>query len=225
MASECSFGHGAAVDAKWLRDQLKKTGRKQNELAAFLGLQPPQVNKMAAGKRRIIAAEADRIREFFGLPPTDVALHTNIIDAAITPPVRSEMRRDIPILGTVSGGVGALQMNGEPIDWARRPPRLEGRSDVFGLYVEDLSMVPAFRPGALVLVERAKPPAIGDDIVIEIAPEKAGDDPRALIKHLVGLTATEVRLFQHNPAKEFTVPRKLVIRMYRVLTMADLLGV
>lgn len=223
MAIECLIGNGAAMDGKWLKTQLDRSRRTQKELAEFLGMQPPQVNKMVQGRRNILASEADRIREFFSLPPT--APHTNIIDAEVTPPVRSDMRRDIPILGTVSGGVGALQMNGEPIDWARRPPRLEGRGDVFGLYVEDLSMVPAFRPGALVLVERSRPPAPGDDVVIEIAPETPRDEQRALIKHLVSITPTEVRLAQHNPAKEFSVARKLVVRMLRVMTMSDLLGV
>ena len=116
-------------------------------------------------------------------------------------------------------------MNGDAIDWARRPPRLKGRRDVFGLWVEDISMVPAYRPGALILVERARPPSPGDDVVVEMRAEKPGDDPRALIKHLVALTATTVKLLQHNPSKELEIPRKQVIHLYRVIPLADLLGV
>ncbi len=86
-------------------------------------------------------------------------------------------------------------------------------------------MVPAFRPGALVLVERARPPSPGDDVIIELGPEKPGGEQRALIKHLVAITPTLIRLLQHNPAKELEIPRKQVIRLYRVMPLADLLGV
>lgn len=225
------------VDGTWLQKRLQESGKSQAALARYLNLAPPVINKIIKGRRAIKAAEADQIRAFFRLPSPDantafpqvraeseLNVRESVVDANITTPLRSEMPRDIPILGTVSGGPGGLQMNGEAIDWARRPPRLKGRADVFGAWVEDPSMIPAFRPGALILVERARPPAPGDDVVIEIRPEKPGDDPRALIKHLVGLTSTTVRLQQHNPPKELEIPRKHVIRLYRVMPLADLLG-
>lgn len=228
----------SAVDGEWLKKQLQDSGKSQADLARYLKLAPPIINKIVQGRRLIKAAEADQIRAFFRRPGAEVDtpfpqartesefnVRESIVDANITTPLRSEMPRDIPILGTVSGGPGGLQMNGDAIDWARRPPRLKGRSDVFGLWVEDLSMVPAFRPGTLILVERARPPSPGDDVVIEIRPEKQGDTPHALIKHLVALTSTTVRLLQHNPAKELEIPRKHVIRLYRVMPLADLLGV
>jgi phage repressor protein C with HTH and peptisase S24 domain len=226
------------VEGSWVLKQLEASGKSQADLARYLQLAPPVVNKMIKGRRVIKATEADQIRAFFRMPNADTGsafpqprnadsriVRHSVIDANITPPLRSEMARDVPILGTVSGGAGTVQFNGEPIDWARRPPRLAGRTDVFGLYVEDLSMVPAFRPGALILVERVKPPAPGDDVVMDLSPEKPGDDQRALIKHLVAITPTLVRVAQHNPPKELEIPRKQVIRLYRVMTMADLLGV
>ena len=229
------------VEGSWVQKQLEETGKTQADLARYLKLAPPIVNKIIKGRRVIKATEADQIRAFFNIPAADsqekvtgfpqraaepaTNMRSLLVDANIVPPVRSEMSRDIPILGTVSGGGGGLQMNGDPIDWARRPPRLKGRTDVFGLYVEDLSMIPAFRPGALILVERARPPAPGDDVVIQVRGEKPSDDDRALIKHLVGLSSTTVKLLQHNPAKELEFPRKQVVYLYRVMTMTDLLGV
>lgn len=141
-------------------------------------------------------------------------------------PASSDMPRDLPILGTVSGGVGGLQhMNGDAVDWARRPPRLVGRADVFGLYVEDQSMVPAFRPGALVIVERLRPPAPGDDVVVEILPANPKEERRALIKRLVAINSRIVRLEQYNPARELEFPRAQVASIHRVMTMADVLGI
>ena len=227
------------VDAAWVRKQLHDSGRSQADLARFLKLAPPIVNKIVKGKRLIKAVEADRIREFFRAARSadaitfpqqrirnELNMRGSTIDANITPPLRSEMARDIPILGTVSTGAGALQMvPTDAVDWARRPPRLAGRTDVFGLYVEDLAMIPAFRHGSLVLVERARPPSPGDDVFIEIAPDTPSGQHLTLIRHLVALTTTTVRIKQYDPPKERDIPRKQVTRLYRVMPLADLLGV
>lgn len=228
------------MDGQWVQKHLQDSGKSQAELARYLKLAPPIVNKIIKGRRGIKATEADQIRAFFRLPSAE--LHTlfpqpkqenvsspapTVIDANVTAPLRSEMDRDIPIRGTVSGGPGGLpQMaNGEAIDWARRPPRLRGRTDVFGLWVEDISMIPAFRPGCLILVEASRPPSPGDDVVIEIAPESPRDEQRALIKRLVSLTAKTLTVEQFNPPKQLEFDRKRVIHLYRVMPLADLLGV
>jgi hypothetical protein len=86
-------------------------------------------------------------------------------------------------------------------------------------------MVPAYRPGALVLVERARPPAPGDDVVVELLPATPRDDRRALIKRLVSINAKTVVLEQYNPPATLEFPRKQVGAIFRVMTVADLLGV
>lgn len=221
------------MDAKWLKEQFARTGKSQAALARHLGIQPPMVSKMVRGGRKVQGDEVDLIRAFFGVrsdggatrelfTENNSAASATMLDANITPPLRSEMPRDVPVLGTVSGGKGGLQMNGDAVDWVRRPPRLVGRSDVFGVYVEDLSMVPAFKPGALVIVEKARPPAPGDDVVIEIM---EGGEQRALIKNLLLSNHKVVRVQQYNPAKEIEIDRSQVVRMFRVMPLADLLGV
>lgn len=218
------------MDAKWLKEQFARTGKTKAALARYLGLESPQVSKMVKGTRKVQGTEVDRIRAFFDVAPpanemppqNNNTTDASIVDANITAPLRSEMPRDVPVLGTVSGGRGGLQMNGDAVDWVRRPPRLAGRSDVFGVYVEDLSMVPAFKPGSLVIVERARPPAPGDDVVIEVM---EGGEQRALIKNLVHSNHKVVRVQQYNPPKEIEIERAQVVRMFRVMPLADLLGV
>lgn len=215
------------VDGKWLAEQFTKTGRTQKALADFLGLDPTQVNKMVKGKRKIWAPDADQIRVFFNTPPPANASHRQrkvVVDANVVPPLRSTMNRDIPIWGRISGGVGKLQMGGEAIDWALRPPKLDGRKDVFGLYVEDPVMFPAYRLGALIFVERARPPAPGDDIVIECLLEGDRDDARTLVRTLISATTTEVTIQQYTPPKQIVVARKLVTVMLRIMPLIDLLG-
>lgn len=85
-------------------------------------------------------------------------------------------------------------------------------------------MVPAHRPGALVLVERARPPAPGDDVVLEILPASPREERRALIKRLVLVTPKIVKVEQYNPPLQLEFPRKQVASIFRVMTVADLLG-
>lgn len=218
------------MDAKWLSNQLASSGKSQADLARYLGVASTTVNKMVKGRRKILASEAEKMRRFFAgdaetLAPVSRTTAAPNIDASLNPPLRSTMPRNVPILGTVSGGGGFFQMNGDPIDWARRPPRLEGRADVFGAYVEDLSMVPRYEPGELVFIERARPPAPGDHVVVEIVEGPTSKDERkALIKKLVSVTTATVRLEQYNPPKVLEYQRKQVLHMYRVMPLADLLG-
>lgn len=160
-------------------------------------------------------------------PASNAKLHSlRQPPASVTVPLRGEMDRDLPILGSVSGGPGGLwQMeNGSAVDWARRPPRLIGRTDVFGLFVEETSMIPAHMPGSLVIVEKARPPKPGDDVVFELLPDKPHGERKAMIKRLVALTPTLVKVEQFQPPKRLEFARKLVVNLYRVMTIADLFG-
>jgi phage repressor protein C with HTH and peptisase S24 domain len=191
------------VSVAWLR-----TG--QGEKTATNGTRPPHDSNGSATT---------------SLFPQDYRIQSNVrhLDPQNVTALRSEMPKDIPVLGTVSGGSGGVHMANEAIDFARRPPALDGRTDVFGLYVEDVSMAPAFNPGDLVLVE-GKPPRGGDHVVVEFK-DSAGDDPKAILKRLKAMTPTVIKLEQYNPPRTIEVKRAHLIRMRRVLTMMDLFGV
>lgn len=226
---------------KVIREARQRLRLSQEKLGELTGVSRSAVNQWESGtttpdaERLPLIARALRIEgaAMLGLSTAPVLIDTPAIQPKRDPPVdrtpavphRTEMPRDLPIRGTVSGGPGGLFQlsNGEAADWARRPPRLNGRTDVFGLWVEDVSMVPAFKPGSLIIVER-KPPAIGDDVVIEIAPESPRDERRAILKNLAAATPTLYKLAQHNPPKILEVPRKRVLSIHRVMTIADLFG-
>jgi hypothetical protein len=131
------------VDGKWVSDQLVKAGRSQAELARFLEVPPPTINKMIKGTRRILATEAEDIRRFFGMTAASSTAngHLSTPETTVTLPSASEMKRDLPILGVVSGGAGGLGQldNGNASGYALRPARLVGRTDVAGFWVEDSS--------------------------------------------------------------------------------------
>lgn len=173
-------------------------------------------------KRRVTPAELRG-----DVSTSDAISERQMRKADITVPARSEMVRDLPILGSVSGGPGGLgQMNnGVAVDFALRPARLVGRTDVAGFWVEDISMQPAYKSGALVIVEKRRPPSIGDDIVFELLPETPREERRGMIKRLVAMTATTVKVEQFNPPKVLEFPRRRVENIMRVIPLAELFGV
>lgn len=214
------------MDPKWIEDQLAKSGKSQADLARYLGMAPPQVNKIMKGKRGIKSHEADAIRQFFGTPAnvTPPTVDVRRIDTTPELPSRSSMPRDVPLLGTVWGGEsGDFTMNGETGDYMRRPPRYAGRADLFSLFVQGDSMHPRYFSGELIYVEKQRPPQIGDHVVVELHPDESGVC-EAYLKQLLAITPTKIRLQQYNPSKIIEIDRKRVGQILRVLSMMDLLG-
>ncbi|WP_420137761.1 S24 family peptidase [Sphingomonas sp.] len=146
------------------------------------------------------------------------------------------MQRDLPIYGTALGAdeivdgeaIEQTTLNrGEVIEYKRRPPILDGRADVYGLYVQGSSMHPRFRDGDTVFVESRRRPAVGDDAVIYLRTPDEVEGERTssvLIKTIVRKTASYVELEQFNPPQTFRITMDRVDRMDRVLTLEDLIG-
>lgn len=141
----------------------------------------------------------------------------------------SDMARDVPVFGTVSGGAGGLQMGADhALDYVRRPPRFAERrgkaKDIFAVLVEEVSMLPKHGPGDLLYIDPLRHPQIGDSVVVEIK-EDAHSEQRAILKRLVARSATKITLEQYNPSKTFEVKLAHIVHLYRVMTTNDLLGV
>lgn len=80
------------MDNKYVIEQLQRTGKKQAQLARFLGLDPTVINKIVKGRRQIKSDEADQIRVFFGeFPTSNVEITTNPSSA-------------LPLIGYVQAG-------------------------------------------------------------------------------------------------------------------------
>jgi hypothetical protein len=167
---------------------------------------------------------------------TGLVTASNAQTFQINGPSAERMRRDLPIYGTALGaeeilGGEAIEQTalnrGEVIEYKRRPPILDGRADVYGLYVQGSSMHPRFRDGETVFVESRKRPSVGDDAVIYLRTPDEVEGERVssvLIKTVVRKTASYVELEQFNPACTFRIPMERVERMDRVLTLDDMIG-
>lgn len=152
-------------------------------------------------------------------------LERNAGPAAVQPPSRSDMPKDLPVLGIVEGGPdGAFffDSDGTPIDYVRRPPRLAGVSEAYALYVQGDSMRPWREAGQLVMVAPRIPVQIGDYVAIQLRDHehaKAG-----LVKRLYKRTAKEVQLEQFNPPKILRYPLEQIVRMHRIMEWTELMG-
>lgn len=237
-----SAPHNAEMDlGKIIRDARVKVGLTQTALAKQIGVSRSSVSQWEANittpenpkmKKLAKTLRVDE-RLLLGLPlnpPAEVPSDSHegtavLLDRSISVTQRGELPLTLPIRGTLSTGPGGLFSMGEDraASYVRRPPRLEGRDDVYGLYVEDTTMQPAFHPGGLVLLEESPPPKIGDDIVIEFAPVD-GAGGRPILRHLAGADEDHYILQQLSPPETTKVLRAQVRAIHRVLTMLDLFG-
>lgn len=153
------------------------------------------------------------------LPPAEVALHGDVA-GPVTMPV------DVPVHGIAVGGAqGDFSFNGQVVDHVRRPPGVMHLRNLYALWVTGESMAPWNRSGDLIYVSPARPAALGDHVVVELHGEAGHEPGAAMVKLLVGRSATQLRLRQYNPDLEFRVPLSRVRSVHKVLSLRDLLGV
>lgn len=151
-----------------------------------------------------------------------------LVPAPDAPFPPSRMPLNVPILGAAVGGnpadSAAFEFNGDLVGYARRPPYLTGRKDVFAVYVYEESMAHWRVPGQLVYVERLRPPRENEYVLVEFHPQPGESVRRAMIKRLLGTTPTKFRLRQYNPPKDFEVDRRTVLQCLRVMDWEELLS-
>jgi phage repressor protein C with HTH and peptisase S24 domain/DNA-binding XRE family transcriptional regulator len=157
----------------------------------------------------------------------DTHHHNRLPDGARPTLSRAAMPKDVPVRGVVVAGESEeFYMQGDIVDYARRPPSLAQNIGVFVPYVSSTSMSPRYDPGDPVYVDPARPPRIGDCVVIELFPADDGERSGACyIKRLVRRTAARVICEQFTPPIEVEYKADRVKQIYRIIPLAELLAV
>lgn len=149
---------------------------------------------------------------------------------------QDRMARDVPVFGTALGAPEVVEgeaieqttlNSGEIVTYFRRPGVLNGRTDIYGLFIQGSSMYPRFSEGETAFVETRRPPRVGDDVVVylRMPDEELGERASCvLIKRLVRRTGTHVELEQFNPPVTFRLPAQRVARIDRVVPWTELLS-
>jgi hypothetical protein len=150
--------------------------------------------------------------------------------------------RDVPIYGTALGGEASFDKAGGPgrirveqatldqaevIGYLRRPPALEGRNDVYGVFISGESMYPRFNHGEPQFVDPKRPPSIGDDVVVHLRTADEQDGERViivLVKRLKRRNSAFIELEQFNPPAIFRIDAARVQAVHRIIPAGELLS-
>lgn len=147
--------------------------------------------------------------------------------------------RDVPVYGSALAADLAFDTNGngpEPVEitnfsmgevitYVRRPPGLASQGKVYAIFVSGSSMEPRYRPGDPVFVDPKRPPAIGDDVIVQlVADDDSGEIVTGLIKTLVRRTSSFLELEQYCPQIRFQVPSTRIAHIHRVIPWREAFG-
>lgn len=178
--------------------------------------------------------EREAVWAVSGLPPEN-AVPVPLAEALAVPAPR-RLPDNVPVYGTA---LGTLYENGEHaieqtslnesevVAYFKRPPALDGRRDVYGVFIQGGSMAPRWEDGDIAYVDPKRPARIGDDVVVFMRDHDEHDGERVvscLIKRLVKRTASFLELEQFTPATTFRVPIERVAKTHRVIPWGEMLS-
>lgn len=148
-----------------------------------------------------------------------------VVATDLPPPSARGGTRDLPMRGiAVMGDDGDFSFNGDVADYIPRPPSLLHKRKAFGVYATNDSMEPAYSDGDPVVIDPDRPPAIGDDVVIEMKPGPNGEPGACYLKRLVKRGPPTIVVKQFNPPKDIPFQSNEVLHVYRVVPRRELLG-
>lgn len=237
---------GIQADTALLQDLAAYAQMKPTGLAREIGVAVTTITRPFNGTAttRLSQPTLEKLRErwpdFPGWKrPLEVVPPTNAIPKKLEGAPDIVLPRDLPVFGTSLGaprdfnGIAIEQImlnSGNVIDHIQRPAILHGKDYAYALYVQGSSMDPRFEDGDTIYVtdsRRAKPPRIGEDVVVYIRDLDEDDGATAtgvLVKRLVRRTAQYVELQQFTPAETFRIPADMVLRMDRVLPWREIVA-
>lgn len=164
-----------------------------------------------------------------GLPPTLPPSNVRFGQGGATLPDLRALPRDIEVRGIAAGGGldmgdSSFMWNGEVVDRIRRPPGIADLKSVAAIYIQGDSMAEWRQPGEAVYFTAAKPPRVGDHVLVELHGDTDGAPGPAYVKKLVRRTEKALILLQYNPRREIEIDARRVKHIYRILEWPELLG-
>lgn len=164
---------------------------------------------LTSGKTtRIPSAVRENVRKII----EDTSTPISVVEATVAG------ARDVPVLGRAIGGDdGRFIFNGEILGWELRPPMLAGVKEAYAVYADGDSMYPRYKPGETVWINPNRPPARGEDVVVQLHPEDEFEPPYGFIKEFVGWEPSRLVVRQYNPSGEVYYDRDRVITIHPVV--------
>lgn len=185
-------------------------GLTQTQLALLAGTQQQTVARIEKGETRHSRAMTRILRELEIDPPG--SSHPKVAGAPLAeganyrPPPDLVGNRDLPVYSAVEGGPGEMVITAEPIDLVPRPWYLGTVKEGYGVLVVGESMVPAYEPGDIAIVNPKLPPTRNKPFIVTSNDEDG--EFRAMIKQLIGWSTDVWRVRQYNPPKDFDLLKR-----------------
>lgn len=123
--------------------------------------------------------------------------------------------RDLPVFAAVEAGDGDLMVSTDPVDYVERPWFLGEVKEGYGVIVTGESMIPAYDPGDIAIVNPKIDYLRGKVHVFTC--ESENSHFRAAIKLLVKVTDNEWVVEQYNPPKQYSLPKSIWTHARRVV--------
>lgn len=115
--------------------------------------------------------------------------------------------KKLPVYAAARGGEGHHIITFDPVDYLKMPAVLQDVKGGYGLLLTGDSMVPAYWPGDMALVNPNLPAARDTDVVLYHTPQFDQGEVEAIIKRLVGVNDRDWTLEQYRPEKTFKESR------------------
>ena len=175
------------------------------------------------GSRTIGRDDAERYAARFKARGVDVSARSILFgddqdqsqSQSFRPPPRFLGERDLPVFAAVEGGPGELVVSTEPIEFVTRPWFLGEVRDGYAVVITGESMMPAYNPGDMAIVNPRLPPMRGKNHII--VDDGNDGDFRATIKKVTTWDANSWHVEQYNPQKKFKLERTIWSKALRVV--------
>lgn len=213
----------AMEPGKLIKTAREKKGWSQADLGKRVGISQPAVKKIEAGETKK-SKHFPKIGQVLEIPlvQLDAALsssgHGSVnhpdgnnrggwnVQLNAIPAADLLGEADLPVYSIVQGGRGALVLENEPFTFIRRPKRLMGIRDGYGVLVIGNSMAREYNENDIAYVDPRLHPRKGDPCVFQGIREDGTVE--AILKYLErspDASDTVYYVSQSNPEKKFTI--------------------
>lgn len=185
---------------QWEGDTTKPDGYRIPELAKILGVSVEWLRDGAGNGPDVEAPKAPII-----IPGKELVAQSG---------------ETLPIYAGAKGGEGHIIVTFDEIERVKMPSVLQGVKGGYGLLIDGDSMIPAYFPNDIALVNPNKRPERGFHHVFYHQPPH-GAEAEAIVKWLEGFNDRDWSLKQWNPASEWKESRQVWQVCHRIVGKYD----
>lgn len=194
-------------------------GWTHDQAASEMGISRGQFIKLERGERKLTERTIALAIKAFGVKTAELLGEEAPAGAGYRPPPAYLGERDLPVFAAAEGGQGEMVVQTDPIEIVQRPWYLKDVRDGYAVLIVGESMVPAFEPGDIAVINPRLPPMRDKDMIF-VSDTRPGEFT-ATVKRLIRWTTRDWQVRQFNPPTgqkaEFALPRQTWAKALRIV--------